>query len=208
MESPSILPGIALRTAWYTLAVEAALGAAYSALLFVVAVVGGIMNDFRDGPILGGSGLSSEFSKYDPSNLDKIGAAGTIPAALAAVFVGIVIGGFAGSILGGISGAVAGLVTGAITSAAFYPITYGNLRRFQTTITAVGVGVSTVVAFLLGPYAFRMLVSARAGSDAASWLIQALLPALLAGVGAWWASYHVTEWYEGEYLDSSERAVG
>ena len=206
MKDPGIMRDIALRSAGYTLAAGWVLGVAYSVLLFLVALIVSMLNDFRDVPFFGRSGLPSIFNRFDLSTLDELGVAGTIPAVLAAVFVGIVIGGMAGSIVGGISGAVAGLVTGPITLAAFYPITYGNRRRFQTTITAVGVGVTTVVAFLLGPYAFRMLVSARFDSDVASWLIQALLPGLLAGVAAWWTSHHVAEWYEDEYLDSSVAA--
>jgi hypothetical protein len=207
MESPSILPGIALRTAWYTLAAGWVLGAAYSVLLFLVALVLGYMNDFKDTPFLGRSGLPKIFNIFDLSSLDELGVAGAIGAAIVVAISGAIVGAVVGAVVGGISGAIAGLATGALAVSAFFPITYSNVRQFRMAITVTGIVVTAVAAIILGPAVFQMLIAGNAGGDlTASWLIQALLPGLLAGVGAWWAGRHVAEWYEDEYLDSSTAA--
>jgi hypothetical protein len=118
---------------------------------------------------------------------------------------GGVTGGLVGALGGGISGAATGLLTGIITTVA--PITYANLRQFRVTIGVAGTLFTGTLALVLGPMMFRIIMSSRAGGDLpGSWLVQALLPALLAGVGAWWASRRVAGWYESDYLDSSAAA--
>jgi hypothetical protein len=202
MGSPTIIWGIVLRTAGHTYVAGAVLGAVYSLSLYLALVL--FASDGSVSPAIG-QARETACGRYDPANIEALGLLGVTLGVIMVAFAVVIIGGFAGSLVGAISGAITGLVTGVLTSAAFSPITYSNRRQFELIISTAGIGITAALASVLGPHAFRMIRPADSDSPG-TWLVQVLIPTLIAGLGAWWAGRRVAEWYEDEYLDSSATA--
>lgn len=200
MKSPTIVLDIARRTATFTLATVSVLGAVYGALLFLAYLFSRPINSTGSGG--GGPDLFNWDGDFYLVDLIWAVPFGTVLAVFIIVIIAVtggMVGGFVGAMMGGISGAASGLVTGALAATGFFPTTYDNVPRFRAIISAVGVVFAAPVAYMLGPEAFRLFAPSNASADSPGmWVMQALLPALLAGVGALWAGIRVTPWYEAE----------
>ncbi|MDQ3705088.1 MAG: hypothetical protein M3437_07675 [Chloroflexota bacterium] len=110
--------------------------------------------------------------------------------------LGTVAGGFGavfGAVLGIAVGFVNGLLLGGLTILAYYP---PREYKYYPLVTgsisaAVAVATTSLLGFIAVPTS-----SLSSGEDASSFIAFLLSPAPVSGLGAWWASRYVSNWYQ------------
>jgi hypothetical protein len=115
-----------------------------------------------------------------------------------AALIGLVIG----SILGAISGAATGIVTAAITILAFFPLTPNRAPLYRAIITIAGIIISCTTIYLLAFPLFRWVFPQL--MMGLSSIIYTLMPAVIAGLGAWWIGGRMAKWYERQPQNSPQ----
>lgn len=107
------------------------------------------------------------------------------------------VGGIFGAMLGIVAGLVSGLILGILTVLAYYPPAERRYYRLATGLIAGIAAVATtfvLVFYLLVPGLHPEPSEVRD----LTFLGFLLSPAPISGFGAWWATHHVTDWYQYE----------
>ena len=171
-----VLFEILLRNALFGFGVGALIGVSYVALWEIVEII-----------------------KSPSSRSDFLG---TITGFFLLLFFAGPIGMILGGAVGLLAGITSGVITGVLTIVAFFPLTreklYHIVTRTITTLTGIAVtlwATPAVLKWLLPPP--RATISENLGA----WIV----PALIAGVGAFWASGRISRWYVRE---TQKRSTG